>query len=660
MATSGTDTDPQEGPSGEGFLDREADCSEGGETDEDEGSEASNVSDLIDDDVDEVDNAQGNTLALFQQQQAEDDEKLVSLLKRKHHCTPDTKDLQGLSPRLDAMRISPQRSRVAKKRLFKPGDDSGVELTLTLTNEAADTPASENTLQVEGTLEGRTPGEGQESESTPQSDSLTETPTDPGSEGTGSSQPEPVREGEVLDFATAILRSSNRKACMYARFKELYGIGFNDLVRKFKSDKTCAKAWVIVLYALGGPLYECLKTVLPDHCTYTNMQLQVGRQGGVALMLAEFKTAKSRETVHKLFKSICNASEELMLCEPPNVRSSPAALYWVQKGTTKVADTTGNYPDWIAKQTMISHIMAENTTFDFGVMVQWAYDNNIVEEANIAYQYALYAEEDKNARAWLMTSTQAKHVRDCAVMVRYYKQAEMQDMSMSEWIWSRCKLVSESTGDWKTIVQFLRHQGVEVIPFLRTFRDWLKAIPKRNTICIHGPPNTGKSMFGMSLMKFMSGAVLSYVNSRSQFWLQPIVRAKVAMLDDATGACWTYINVYLRNMLDGNPISVDMKHKAPLQTVCPPLLITSNINISEDENHKYLHSRVKCISFPCPLQLGADGRPTVLITNAHWKSFFEKFTQHLELTPPEEEEDSEHGSSQRAFRCAAREDTEAL
>lgn len=38
----------------------------------------------------------------------------------------------------------------------------------------------------------------------------------------------------------------------------------------------------------------------------------------------------------------------------------------------------------------------------------------------------------------------------------------------------------------------------------------------------------------MSFIHFIQGAVISFVNSTSHFWLEPLTDTKVAMLDDAT------------------------------------------------------------------------------------------------------------------------------
>ncbi|AQA28217.1 E1 [Eidolon helvum papillomavirus 2] len=663
MASKGTD--PDEGTSGMAFVSREADVS--GEDSSDADEEGSDAESMISDLFDDTDQAQGNTQALFQQLQAQDDERIVQALKRKHLGTPEgATALNALSPRLEGMQISPPRRPGVKKKLFTSSvEDSGVGISLEQTNEAEDISAVLRE-KVEGE-DGRVAGDGAEQEPAVELEVLTQhsVPSDlpsditPDISGTSGEQEGTTESTETAEtengLMTAILNAKNKRACMLGAFKSVFQVSFCDLVRQYRSDKTCSNAWVIAVLGLHEAYYDILKTALPQHCTFSHMQYRAEREGCIGLMLLEFTAAKNRDTVKKLLKTLAGVKEEFTLLQPPNIRSPAAAMYWVERSYSNLTDKQGPYPDWITRQTTLA-MQTEEVAFDFSRMVQWAYDQKYMDESTIAYYYAQHAEEDANAMAWLRTSTQAKHVRDCAVMVRHYYTAQMREMTMAQWIAHRCEQVTEEGGDWKPVIKFLRLQGVEVIPWLRHMRDWLKGIPKKNCLCYWGPPNSGKSMFCMSMVRFLAGAVLSYVNAKSQFWLQPVSTAKVALLDDATRPAWAYIDIHLRNLVDGNPVSLDLKHKAPVQIVCPPMLITTNIDISTDEHLKYLYSRIKCISFPCALPLDSKGNPTLLLTDKHWKSFFTHFAQHQEI----EVEEDEDGLSQRSFKCSARTDTDSL
>uniref|UniRef100_A0AAU7E345 Major capsid protein L1 n=1 Tax=Rousettus bat papillomavirus TaxID=3141903 RepID=A0AAU7E345_9PAPI len=313
MAHKGTD--PEEGTSGLcglDFLDREAEGSAGDTTEEEGDSDASSLADLFD----ETDQAPGNPLLLLQQQEAEEDERLVTLIKRKHLTTPDAKAVHALSPKLGAMKITTRRVP-AKKKLF--AEDSGVGESIEVTHEAEDDSGSlqsqHSQVETPCDAENRGRADGEEEDA---SKSLESTPNDfgrdEGSANTSGSEllSSQVREEDSRDevlgeggaLATAILQAKNRRVCKLAEFKDLYHVSLTDLARQFKSDKTCGKNWVVVIFGLPLPFYETLSSVLPEHCTFSHMQHKVGTKGGIALCLCEFKATKNRETVLKLLKTL--------------------------------------------------------------------------------------------------------------------------------------------------------------------------------------------------------------------------------------------------------------------------------------------------------------------------------------------------------------------
>ena len=565
----------------------------------------SDISDLLDDN----DLEQGNSRELFHQQECQESEEHLQKLKRKY-LSP--KAVAQLSPRFESISLSPQQK--SKRRLFAE-QDSGLELTLT--NEAEDVSS-----EVEVPALNSQPVAGEQS-------------------------------GDIDIHFTALLRANNNRAILMAKFKEAFGVGFYDLTRQFKSYKTCCNAWVISVYAVHEDLLESSKQLLQQHCDY----VWIRQTAAMSLFLLCFKVGKNRGTVHKLMMSMLNVHEKQILSEPPKLRNTAAALFWYKGCMGSGGFTYGPYPDWIAQQTILGHQSAEASSFDLSEMIQWAFDNNHMDESDIAYQYAKLAPENSNAVAWLAHNNQARFVRECAAMVRFYKKGQMKEMSMSEWIYARIHEV-DGEGHWSTIAKFLRYQQVNFIMFLAALKDLLHAVPKRNCILIYGPPNTGKSAFTMSLIRVLKGRVISFVNSKSQFWLQPLSECKIALLDDVTDPCWIYMDTYLRNGLDGHVVSLDCKHKAPIQTKFPALLLTSNINVHNEVNYRYLHSRIQGFEFPNPFPMKADNTPQFELTDQSWKSFFTRLWQQLELSDHEEE--GENGESQRTFQCSTRSANEHL
>ncbi|QIA98988.1 early protein 1 [Callithrix penicillata papillomavirus type 1] len=551
----------------------------------------SDISDLIDDSV--LD--QGNSLALFREQTEACDAAIIKFLKRKQTPSPEQESVAALSPRLASVSISASGGHKSKRKLF---DDSGIE-----NDEIEDRHGTQ-----------------------------VETETDNASFGVAA--PEPV----------AILRSSNKNATLLAKFKECFEVSFTEITRVYKSEKSTCVSWVVAAMQQAENILEAAKTLLQQHTVY----LQMIMYGFNALYLLEFKVPKSKSTVRNMFSTMLNINEELILLNPPKIKSVPVALYFWKKSLSNVSYQHGEVPDWITQQTMVCHQMgAQPENFELAQMIQWAYDNEMVDEGSIAYNYAAIAHEDKNAMAWLKSNQHAKYVRDCAYMVQLIKRQEMKEMSMPAWIHKCCNAVPDEEGDWKTICHFLKYQGVNIVAFLGALRLFFKCTPKKQCIVFYGPSDTGKSMFAFSLIKFLCGKVISYANSQSHFWLQPLRDCKVALLDDATYSCWQYIDVYLRTALDGHPVSMDAKHKNPFQMKVPPMFITTNVDVMQDQTLMYLHSRVQVFAFPNKVPLNAEGESEYRFTDKNWKFFFRKLTKQLDLT-------YEDGEADRTFRFDTR------
>lgn len=608
--------DPEKGTvpklkvSGSWYLVDEAECIDSFDTIEelfDNSTDGSDISNLIDD----VDNcSQGNSLALFNEQLTEDTNNTVAALKRKLLSSPEQAVTDAdLSPRLEAVSISPQKPQ-SKRRLF---GDSGI----------VDDEAESSVEQVVDNLES--------SIDISNTNSLQESDN------------------------SQILNSNNYRGVLLNKFKEKYGVAFTDLTRQFKSSKTCTDQWVIYVHSVRTELLEASKLLLQKQCEF--MQTIMYDFDSIYLVL--FKSAKNRDTVHNLFTSMLDCTETQLLCNPPRTRSVPVAIFFYQKAFSNVCFKFGDFPEWIKKQTIITHEAAATAeNFELCQMIQWCYDHNYCDESIIAYRYAQEAEVDANAAAFLKSNQQAKYVRDACMMVKHYKRQEMRELSISDWIW-KCSDECTETGDWRIIPQFLKYQGVNFVSFLTVLRTFLKGIPKKQCIVFYGPPDTGKSYFCNSLCKFLKGKVICFMNKASHFWLQPLTEAKIGYLDDATFPCWTYLDVNMRNALDGNEVCIDSKHKNLQQLKLPPMLVTTNVDVEKEPTLMYLKSRLQFFCFPNKLPFNDDGSLVYEITNATWKCFFSKLATQIDLTLREEQQD-ESGRSDKTFRCTAGKANESL
>lgn len=587
METSGTTVNN----GGADFICFEADCSDAseGESENNENAEPNDETDFISN----VTVEQGNSLALHNAYEQKKGDERIQQLKRKLQHTP-----WDSSPRAPLQQLQNCSPPAAKRGLFLPE------------NEAATSSAPPYDKQVD---------------------------KDRG------------RGGESACQITALLRSKNLQATLLAQFKELSGVGFKDLSRHYKHCKTTNLSWICAAFGALETLYNSSLELLKEDCEYLLSKRLLSNNYNCNVFLCSFKKAKCKDTVKALFAKLLNVNASHMLCDPPNITSHLCGLYWLKLSMSPHSFKHGEMPMWLARLTMLEHSQASDASkFNFGRMVQWAYDSNFTDEAAIAYWYAVNAETDANAAAWLACPNQARYVRDCSTMVRHYKHAERANLSMSQYI---NKLCSQCTvpGNWKDIMYFLKHQNLETITLVNALQSWLKGVPKKNTIFIVGPPDTGKSLFAQSLMHFLQGTVLTFAMSKSQFWLQPLFGAKAALVDDATSSCLNYFDQHMRSMLDGYSICIDRKHRNPVEIKAPPLLVTTNIDINTVDKYFYLRSRVTLLKFPNKMPVDDNGQPLYKLTDGTWNHFFKRLWSRLELSDPEDEEDDE--SRCRTLKC---------
>nr|ART66886.1 E1 [Bat papillomavirus] len=605
----GTEMDPEEGSSG--WLLVEAVCSDA------ENDEWEDVFNATESDVDFVDDAsavmQGNHQALFHKKELESTMLEVQQLKRKFVESPQqgTPTADSLSPRLQGLTIEHARGN-ARKKLF---EDSGIQSESSVPPEiSAGSPFQGSGSPFQG------------SRTVPASASETSALEETGARGSTSD-----------DTVRSLLASSNRTSCFYALFKEIFCVSFTDLTRQFLSDKTCCDDWVGALCGVHPIHYESAKEKLNDICTYVFITRETTQNKSIVLLLVALKHQKNRQCLSKYLIDLFRVHESAIFLQPPKNRSTPTALYFVQRSRSSLVTTYGTVPNWIAKLTMLDHNQPAEKQFCLTEMVQWCLDNEYTEESEIAFQYALLAEENENAEAFLKSNSQLKFLKDCAQMCRHYMKAQMDKMNMSEWIYYRCSKYDPPEDAWKVIVRFLKYQEIEFFKFAGIMQRLLKKIPKKCTLVIAGPPDTGKSTFVMTLNKFMGGKVISFVNSQSHFWLTPLSEAKIGVIDDATENFWSYADIFLRNGLDGNPCCIDRKHRSSLQMDFPPLLITTNVNVFEDEKWLYLRSRLTVLNFENKFRLDGAGKPLYDITEQSWASLFTRFGRHLGLSEPEDD-----------------------
>lgn len=650
---------------GQYYILREAECEDEDDSGGDSGDDGSDTDDgFLDDD----DCEQGDSLALLQEQQRQDSDRVEGNIKRKLFGSPQVPDTvdeaQCLSPRLQDVCITQRSKRVRKQLQFGNNEVAAATGEIRLESDQVQGEGGHRMIVVAQVHRESTPAPTPESVmASPAAEAADAPPVDLNSSGDsgvvdttpeGAGRHGRMTAGEAVararetfnktEYVTDLLRSAHIQAVVLGQLKAAFEVAFSDLTRPFKSNKSMSNEWVVGCTGVEEVMLIASRQLLQEHCDYILIRDGMAGRTPCAMMHLVFIHEKNRDSIKKMLKCMLCVHEEQIVANPPRTTSVLAALHWYHLGLSpgERVFKHGAFPGWITEQTVSNHIdSVKNPVFELTKMVQWAYDHEYTDESTIALEYAELARKEVNAKAFVMSNSQAKYVKDCATMVRHYKRAEMKRMSMSEWIMRRCKRVPydkrEDRRGWRAVVQFLRRQEIEFAVFAGAMNQWLKGTPKRNCLVLQGAPDTGKSLFAMSLIRFLGGAVASFVNSKSQFWLQPLAHTKVALIDDATKPFWDYCDTYLRTAFDGNPVSIDMKHRAPVELKFPPLLITTNVAVKEDTRWHYLHSRIRAFTFPT----GVHIRDGSTIEDSHWRSFFLKFWKTLDLSDQEEEEEEE-------------------
>lgn len=660
----GTGNDSKASP-GKFFLLREAECSDsssedGADCEQDAaGDSQTEAGDFLDDDP--VD--QGASNELYHQQETEEANQQIQVLKRKllgspQHSTPERPAQEvevdlAISPILQECRITPKKCSAKKKICFADRRENEARNYATaplhaLDAEVESTPGPSGRQEPEGAVCKQSSSQ---AEATVVYFARPSTASTSGYQG--STAQETLDSFDQSNFVRSLLRTQNQKARVLYKINDSMGVPMSEVCRVFRSNKTGSQDWVVAVVGVREETAKAAHEQLVTHTEFILSKSTWSEGTPVSFHLIRFKASKSRECVHRLFRAHM-VVEEVQLCSnPPKTGSTAAALYWYKLAAGNVW-MNGEMLEWIKTHTEVAHMMAGETQFDLSNMVQWAYDNDMFDEAKIAFGYAQLADSDKNAMAFIRSNSQARFVKDCATMVRFYKRAEMREMTMPEWIdYRSSKIEGDNPEGWRKIVRFLRHQHIEVISFLIMLKYFLKGIPKRNCIVLQGEPDTGKSLFAMSLINFLDGKVLTFANSRSHFWLQPAADAKIALVDDCTDAFWHYCDTYLRNALDGNHMSIDCKHRVPMQITFPPLLLTTNVYLQKDPKWKYLLSRVRILTFDTVIR-NVEGN-NFLLKGEDWKSFFDKYKRHLGFETVDDD-GTEDGSSRASLRVSTRRD----
>lgn len=136
--------------------------------------------------------------------------------------------------------------------------------------------------------------------------------------------------------------------------------------------------------------------------------------------------------------------------------------------------------------------------------------------------------------------------------------------------------VDDSLSFFETI---LNHNRINKEKFVRdVFNVCNKSLPKRNTLCLIGAPNAGKTLIADSIVKsFIYYGSLQQMNGLSTFEFASAMHQRIVLVNEPRITDKT-IELF-KNILEGHPVSIDEKFKAPQVLERTPIIIAGNNNL---------------------------------------------------------------------------------
>lgn len=127
----------------------------------------------------------------------------------------------------------------------------------------------------------------------------------------------------------------------------------------------------------------------------------------------------------------------------------------------------------------------------------------------------------------------------------------------------------------ETLHQILLHQAINPSEFDEAFYKWVtKSEPKKNTICLHGPSNTGKSAFIQGLKQVLPWGEI--INSNN-FAFEGLAHGYIGIWEEPL--CSQELAEKAKQVLEGMECMVPVKFKKPIKLPRVPIIITTNHDI---------------------------------------------------------------------------------
>ena len=147
------------------------------------------------------------------------------------------------------------------------------------------------------------------------------------------------------------------------------------------------------------------------------------------------------------------------------------------------------------------------------------------------------------------------------------------------------------------IYKILAHNNINVKDFTNTLCAVMnRNFPKKNAIMLHGPPNAGKTLLGNSIANSaLYSTTISQMSGKSSFEFADMSGQRCVLINEPKITDVT-IEMF-KNILEGQPVTIDVKYKAAQTLVRVPIILCSNQNLayytsSRSVNERAIEARV--------------------------------------------------------------------
>lgn len=304
-------------------------------------------------------------------------------------------------------------------------------------------------------------------------------------------------------------------------------------------------------------------------------------EGGQYHVHALLQTSQRSDAMRR---SIISTWERIALCAMDDIEKPDPIISVVKIQTCRSPSSMIAYmskdPKWIITNGYTTDFLAYNVAWDLGARFREKKQETAAKSKALASMNSV-AEEITN----VILDHQCKTVDDVfkfghEVIAKYLHRPGINSIVQNclaychatSGGWSIVRFEERFTPSPEKIHQCLLHQGIDVELFDELFYNWITCTsPKKNTLVLWGPSNTGKSTFIAGLKQVIpwgeivnsnTFAFEALVGNKFGVWEEPLISPELAEK--------------AKQVFEGMETAIPVKYKKPCKLPRTPIIMTTN------------------------------------------------------------------------------------